>query len=70
MYIDVHTDVGHGLRKDLCVRRVAADEHALQRPGVLETVSVLCDIRKDYFRVVSTRKEITADHEAQMSESR
>ena len=44
-------DIGHCPRKDI----VAADVYALQRSGVLGTVSVSRGIRKESLRVVSFR---------------
>ena len=53
VHIDV--DIGHRPRNDVCAAPFAANEHALQRLGILETVGVSHDILKDSLRVASFR---------------
>ena len=48
-------DIGHGPRKDVFLNLFTVDKHNMQRPGVLGSKGVSCDIRKDFLHITDFR---------------
>lgn len=51
VHLDV--DIGHRPRKDLAAHYTIADDHALKRLGILGSMGMSRDIRKEFFHVAS-----------------
>ena len=66
--IHLHADIRCGPRKHVFVFLIIADEHALQRPGVLSPVCKSCNIRKKFLHITVCRKRIAVHFKAQPGE--